>query len=77
MKSHAPSLRDAISECINNPEFVKEYRRLTGHSLERGNPLDFMIDEATGKLDDEANQLFDFIRDYVWLPVTISVSGSV
>ena len=63
-----PTLAMAIRMCLSNQDFMREYRRLSGHSLGRGAPLDRMIDKATGKLDEEAKELFNFIRDYV-LPV--------
>ena len=58
--------------CLGNKDFMREYRRLRKHRLGHGPPIDRMIDEATGKIEAEANELFCFVRDCVWFPV---VSG--
>lgn len=61
-----PSLEETIEIFINNKDFMKEYRRLTGSALGVGIPINIMVDEASGKFDADAKELFEFIRDYVW-----------
>lgn len=62
------TLETAIKTCLDNPEFMKEYRRLSGAHLGKGDGLSIMIDQATGYDKKEANDLFEFIRDYIWIP---------
>ena len=63
------SLEDALAITLANKEFMREYRRLTGHRLGDGPVIDRMIDESTGKLEDEARQFYVFVRDHIWMPV--------
>lgn len=74
--SSVPTLRAAIEVCLATPEFMAEYRRLTGHALGTGTPLDREVDRVTGRLDTEAEQFFTFVRDHVWLPVVIGLAGA-
>ena len=63
------SLKATINTCLGTPDFMKEYRRLTKARLGTGSGIEIMIDKATGYDEKEAKDLFDFIRDYIWLPV--------
>ena len=62
------SLEETIKICLDTQEFMPQYRRLTGANLGYGNPIHKMIDRATGYDEVEAKKLFDFIRDYIWIP---------
>lgn len=64
-----PTLQETIELCLGNAEFMREYRRLTGHRLGGGPIIDQEIDKATGKLNDEARQFIEFVRDHIWWPV--------
>ena len=66
-----------VYACWDNPDLMREYRRLTGATLGGNLPvsaLDAMIDRATGHdpsaLDDEEVRAFlTFVRDCIWLPL--------
>lgn len=71
-----PSFRQCVETCWHNQTFMHEYRRLSGHALglDKRTPLDRMIDQASGyvppPLDDaEMHAFFEFVRDYIWMPV--------
>lgn len=47
--------------CAGNRELLANYDRLRGTNLSgRGTPIDRLIDEATGKLEAEAQAFFDW-----------------
>lgn len=59
----------AVMECFNDKDFMREYRRLakTDFGLSRG--IEYEIDVATGRFDAEARKFFDYVREFVWLPI--------
>lgn len=65
------SFAQTVTVCLNTPELMAEYRRLTGSTLGvRPSPLDAMIDKAAGH-DPDASQwepFFRFVLDVVWMP---------
>lgn len=61
------TFEECVEACLDNEEFMREYNRLNGITFQRGG-LEAAIDKATGKFEDDAKQLFEFIRDYTWLP---------
>lgn len=67
------SLEETIRVCLNTPEFMREYKRLSGASLGSGSPISVMIDKSTGYNEVEAKALYEFIRDYIWKPVIAQV----
>jgi hypothetical protein len=78
--SKLPSFQDCVFECWENPDFMRQYRRLSGHELrlELREPLEHLIDAATGYEapvleDEEVTQFFEFVRDHVWLPVVLGM----
>ena len=62
------TFKDVVHEVISHPEFLKEYDRLHGTTFSRYS-LDHLIDKATGKFEEDAVELFNFIRDYIWIPI--------
>lgn len=64
---------DCVWECWGNAAFMREYRRLSGHTLglDARSPIEKLIDGATGHeptlSEVEARQFLDFVRDHVWL----------
>lgn len=53
-----------MSLCIGNKELLAHYDRLRGTNLSRrGFPMDLLIDQATGRLDDEAVPFLEFCHD--------------
>jgi len=65
------SFEETVRTCLDTPEFMENYRRLRKVSLglQSRSPIEWMIDEATGREKKEMFDLCDFIRDYIWLPV--------
>ena len=63
------SFEETLEECLKTPELLKEYRRLTGARLGNGSTIEMMIDKSTGYHDKEWKDFFDFVRDYIWMPV--------
>ena len=56
-----------LMQCAGNKELVLEFDRLSGSNLSlEGPPINFMIDKATGKLEDDLGLFRDFIYDCVW-----------
>ncbi len=73
------TFHECVFACWDNPDFMREYRRLSGHAIgkDRRAPIDRMIDTTTGytppALDDkEAVAFLEFVERVVWLPL---VSG--
>lgn len=61
------TLEDCVYECLNNPDFMREYDRMRGTNLSlRGTPLDLAIDKASGRLESEARQFMADVADIVW-----------
>jgi len=68
-----PTLEETIKMCLENQEFMKEYERLLGQKLVAGSPIEKMIDEATGYDKKLTNDFFNFIREYIWMPVVVEM----
>jgi hypothetical protein len=70
------SFSDAVMECWRTPELMAEYRRLSGSTLglDSRSPIAKLIDEATGHdpHEEEYAQFFAFVRECVWLPLTLA-----
>lgn len=67
------TLETAIKECVAQPEFMHNYKRLTGARLNLGEgSSEDMIDKATGYQEKEWFDFFNFVRDYVWIPVLMN-----
>lgn len=63
------SFKFVVRECLDNPEFMREYRRVFNTDFGSAiPPIYFEIDKATGAYEDKAKEFFDFVRDYVWKP---------
>lgn len=65
------TFEEAVKMCVENKEFIVEYKRLTGARLGSGTPWEKLIDQATKYQDKEWFDLFNFIRDYIWMPVVL------
>jgi hypothetical protein len=64
------TFEECVLYCAKQPELVREFDRLSGTSL--GKPrsgLDAMIDEATGKQDDDMAKFVAFVTWAVWAPM--------
>lgn len=65
------SLEETIKECINNKEFMREYERLNKVNFSITSPIIAAIDNATGYDKKRITDLFDFIKEYIWLPLMV------
>jgi hypothetical protein len=69
------SFETCVWKCWEDPEFMREYRRLTGHALgqDRRAAIERLIDDTTGhvpSLDErEARAFLDFVYEYIWAPL--------
>jgi hypothetical protein len=62
------SFKECVQAIFNHPEFLREYDRLRGTTFSRSS-IESLIDKATGKFEEDAVELFTFIRDHIWLPI--------
>lgn len=70
-------LREAVFQCYDNDDFVEEYNRLTKSKIkENKNPIEYMIDEATGKSSAELNKFIGFVQEYVVVPTFLNTIDS-
>ena len=55
---------DWLMVCSGNSEFVENFDRLSGAALSaKRSPIDRMVDEATGKQDDDLGKFVAFCHD--------------
>ena len=57
-----------VDEVTGNSEFMRQWDRLKGTTFTRPGTIERQIDEATGKLVTDVQELMDFIRDHIWRP---------
>jgi hypothetical protein len=65
------SLEETIELCLKDKEFIRQYEKLTeglGANFIVFSPMERMINKATGYDEKQTKKLFDFIRDYIWIP---------
>lgn len=64
------TLETCIREALNTPEFIEQYNRLNGSRIGKPRaPIEQMIDKITGYEKDQMYKFFNFVRDYVWIPL--------
>ena len=62
------NFEQVVLECSHNQALVSEFDRLTGSNLSlRGKPIELMVDQATGKLADDASKFVAFVYECIWL----------
>lgn len=58
---------EVVMECFDNPDLMREYRRLKGGDFGLPkSPVDAMVDDATGFVDEQAKEFVQFVWDVVW-----------
>lgn len=62
------SFVECVNLCLQDREFLTEYDRLHDTRFSNLGGLEGLIDEATGRLEKDFAELFDFIRERIWLP---------
>jgi|GEM_PF-4188553 len=77
-EARPPSFPECVNACLRSSEFMKHYRRLTGHALglDARQSIERLVDDAVGHSpppvdEKEARFFFTFVRDYIWLPLQI------
>ena len=64
---------EIVFKCAESKALVAEFDRLTGANLSmKGNGLELMIDEATGKRHDDIAAFVAFVHEFIWLPLVAS-----
>lgn len=61
------SFIECLEMCIQQRDLVTEWERLSEKKLVAANPLDRMIDEATGYDQAVMGEFVDWIYNYVWV----------
>lgn len=68
IRSDGLSYAVCLRETAGTVELVREFDRLYGTRLvSRTTPIDRMIDEATGKLDDDMQAFLRFVWNFIFL----------
>jgi len=63
----ASAFKACVMLCAADVEFVAAFDRLTKSNLQgRGSPVDLAIDDATGRLPEDAKLFVAFVFDVVW-----------
>ena len=69
------TFEDTILHCLDNPELVREFNRLSGCKIGLDNrpAIIKMVDEATGYDPFEADykKFIDFVFQTIWLPLAM------
>lgn len=61
---------EIVMECFDNKEFVSEYNRITGSSIRQQKLSIYqLIDQVTGKEEEELKKFISFVDEYVYQPV--------
>lgn len=71
------TLQETIECCCKQPELIREYERVRGVKLRNRSPIESLVDEATGYRKEKWMEFFDFIRDYIWMPVLLDSLGKI
>lgn len=67
------TFKECVMYCAGNKTLVSEFDRLRGTNLSLlGNPIELMVDEATGKLNDELELFCDFVYECIWTRIAIN-----
>lgn len=56
---------ECLEICIGNIELVSEWERISGRSFPK-TPIERMIDESTGHLDETMILFIEFVYDFVY-----------
>lgn len=66
------TFEQCLMECAGTPGLIAEFDRLTGSNLSmRGAPINVMVDDATGKTDEDLRKFVAFVLEFVWLPLAL------
>lgn len=63
------TFENVLMQCAGTPEFVTEFDRLSGCNLSRkGTPINILIDDATGKTNEDLGKFIEFVFEFIYLP---------
>ena len=63
-------LIEAVNKCYKNNDFIKQYNRVTSSKIKNTKqPIDILIDDATGVTDIELLKFILFVHKYVVTPI--------
>lgn len=63
-----PAFLRCLLEAIDTPELVQNFDRLYDATLTaRTSPIERMVDEATGKRDDDMRAFVEFVHDSIYM----------
>lgn len=69
-----PAFMACVHEAASTPELVANFDRLYGADLSRRrSPIVRMVDEATGKADDDTRGFMEFVHSSIYMTVEDSV----
>lgn len=60
---------DCVNQCIENKQFMDEYRRMSWSKIGKTTPVEKLIDQATGNDRKEVQEFLEFIDECVWKPL--------
>lgn len=64
---------ECMEMCIDNKNLIREFDRLNGTNLSRkGLVIEVMIDEVSGRFEEDFIQFVDFVWDHIFTRVPLS-----
>ena len=69
-------LHECIRQVLEHPEFLQQWDRLRGTLFSKSGIIEKHIDMATGKYEEDAKELFDFISDRIFPHVSETDFGN-
>lgn len=68
------TFEQVLMHCAATPDLVAQFDRLTGSNLAcKGAPINLMVDDATGKTNDDVAAFVAFVREFVYIPWTMAM----
>ncbi len=65
-----PLFRKCVLKAAADKEFVQQFDRLHGSNLQRkGHVLSKMVDDATGKTDEDIRTFLELVHQTIYLPL--------
>jgi len=61
---------DVLIHCAKHKGFVQEFDRLFGANLsQKGSVIELLVDQASGRMDDDLRRFVWFVKRHVWEPI--------
>ena len=69
------TFEQVLMHCAATPDLVTQFDRLTGSNLARkGAPINLMVDDATGKTNDDVAAFVAFVREFIYAPWAMAMT---